>query len=193
VAKKAAATAPEWDLGARWRGTERKGPQKVASIVVVVERPITWRCGPQASLTVRGRMRYCVLAAAADWQGPMIPQPVKGVTSASKGKQWLGGSKLGHLTGCLCLGLPVGRQLVALALPSCKVHSPVHKLPLCFALLSSHFQVKPTHSLHTTTDNLKLSRHVSCHWHCQWSESCCEPSPSTCPSSCTTLISTSSM
>ncbi len=29
---------------------------------------------------------------------------------------------------------------------------------LCFALLSSHFQVKPTHSLHTTTD--KLSRHA---------------------------------
>jgi hypothetical protein len=27
-----------------------------------------------------------------------------------------------------------------------------------FALLSSHFQVKPTHSLHTTTDN--LSRHA---------------------------------
>jgi hypothetical protein len=27
-----------------------------------------------------------------------------------------------------------------------------------FALLSSHFQVKPTHSLHTTTD--KLSRHA---------------------------------
>ncbi len=29
---------------------------------------------------------------------------------------------------------------------------------ICFALLSSHFQVKPTHSLHTTTD--KLSRHA---------------------------------
>ena len=29
---------------------------------------------------------------------------------------------------------------------------------LCFALLSSHFQVKPTHSLHTTTG--KLSRHA---------------------------------
>ena len=26
--------------------------------------------------------------------------------------------------------------------------------PLCFALLSSHFQAKPTHSLHTTTDEL---------------------------------------
>jgi hypothetical protein len=29
---------------------------------------------------------------------------------------------------------------------------------LCLALLSSHFQVKPAHSLHTTTD--KLSRHA---------------------------------
>jgi hypothetical protein len=27
---------------------------------------------------------------------------------------------------------------------------------LCFALLSSHFQVKPTHSLHTTTDKLSV-------------------------------------
>jgi hypothetical protein len=30
---------------------------------------------------------------------------------------------------------------------------------LCFVLLSFHFQVKPTHSLHATIDNLKLSRH----------------------------------
>ncbi len=35
-------------------------------------------------------------------------------------------------------------------------------LSSCFALLSSHFQVKPTHSLHTTTD--KLSRLCLAPW-----------------------------
>jgi hypothetical protein len=36
--------------------------------------------------------------------------------------------------------------------------------PLCFALLSSHFQVKPTHSLHTTTDKLNPPQSRWHHW-----------------------------
>jgi hypothetical protein len=56
----------------------------------------------------------------------------------------------------------VGRQLGITHKPLVSSGNPLavhvlHKV-LCFALLSSHFQVKPTHSLHTTTD--KLSRHA---------------------------------
>ncbi len=42
--------------------------------------------------------------------------------------------------------------------PGTVVHHSL--LSSCFALLSSHFQVKPTHSLHATTDTGKLSRHA---------------------------------
>ncbi len=62
----------------------------------------------------------------------------------------------------------------------------------CFALLSSHFQVKPTHSLHTTTD--KLSRHAytlpcpmrgGSYWRCvPCSTSCGCQAPRATPGTC---------
>ncbi len=49
---------------------------------------------------------------------------------------------------------------ITIARHSLDVRSKSSDSLLCFALLSSHFKVKPTHSLHTTTDKLSHTSQI---------------------------------